>query len=279
MSFTEYLEIEAVNWSTLKEMRRSALHYRHRVTVPREDTASLRAGRIAHTAVFEPERFATDYALFDHENKGGKVVRNGNVWEEFKKANAHKTIITPAEHAKAMALSAAVRAHPLASPYLQRGHAEKTIQWTDPETGLRCKGRIDFDSSSKRAIVDLKSSASIAYGPFASTSYRLGYHCQLGFYQWGYKEATGEDLPVVVIPVEASAPHDVTAFEYSQDCLDTGREEARSLLVKLAHHREKNTWPGQYAEELVLEFPAWVDADDNEDISDLGLEDNRATGT
>lgn len=272
-AFAEYLQIDAVNWSTLKELRRSPLHYHYRLHNAREDKPILRGGRAAHTAVFEPDRFMLEYAVFDHENKGGKVVRNGKAWDTFKAANAHRSIITPAEYARALTYRDAVRSHPLAKPYLERGRAEFAIRWRDDETGLNLKARLDFLSDSKPALVDLKGSGSIAYSAFSSMAYKLAYHCQLGFYRWGLKCALGLDLPVIVIAVEAEAPHDVAVFEYGEPELDAGLNEARSLLVKLAYHREKNVWPGQYAEEQVLEFPSWATERDDENLTELGLED------
>lgn len=271
MKFADYLKLDAVNWSTLRELRKSPLQYRYRLDNAREDTATLRRGRTNHTALFEPDRFMLEYAVFDHENKGGKVVRNGKAWDAFREANAGRTIITPEEYARALAIRDAVRASPLASKYLQRGTAEKSIQWRDDATGLLCKARLDFESTDPPAIVDLKGSASIAYGRFASTSYKMGYHCQMGFYRWGAKMALGVDLPVIIIPVEINAPHDVTAFEYGEPELEAGLSEVRSLLIKLAYHREKNVWPGQYDEVQVLEFPSWATPDAN-DISELELE-------
>jgi hypothetical protein len=233
----------------------------------RKEKPIMRGGRAAHTAVFEPDRFALEYAVFK-----GKV-RRGKAWEAFAAAHAGDTIVSVKEYSKAIAYRDAVRAHWMAQPYLEKGRAEFAIQWRDDETGLPLKARLDFLSDSKSAIVDLKGSGSIAYPAFSSTAYKMGYHCQLGFYRWGAKCALGLDLPVKIIAVEAEAPHDVTVFDYGEEELDAGLHEARSLLVKLAYHREKNVWPGQYEEELVLQFPTWATKRDDENLTELGLED------
>jgi hypothetical protein len=273
IDFAAYLDIDAVNWSTLKDLRRSPLHYKHGVGTKRKETPAMRKGRVNHTAVFEPDRLALDYAIFTEKNKAGKVVKSGKAYTAFRKANNGRTILSPPEYAHACALRDAVRSHPLAGPYLERGEAEKCLQWTDDETGLKCKARLDFLSSGKPALVDLKSTADIAYSIFCSRAYKMGYHCQLGFYDWGLVTALKLHLPVVVIAVEQTPPYDVGVFEYDPDCIDTGRNETRSLLTKLAYFREQNVWPGQYAEEMALGFPGWVDASENEDTSDLGLEE------
>jgi hypothetical protein len=266
MSFDDYLAIDAVNWSTLKELRKSPKHYRHRLQVPRVDTAGLRRGRAAHTATFEPDRFLLDYVVFK-----GKT-RRGKTWDAFKAAHPTESIIKPDEYRRALAIRDAVRGHPLAGPYLEDGEAEKAIQWVDDGSGLRCKARLDFVSRSKPSIVDLKTTGSISYPVFASTAYRLGYHCQAGFYGDGAKRSGLGDLPFVVIAVEAEPPHDVAVFEYLGDCTDAGLDEVRSLLVKLSYHRERNEWPGMYAEEQILEFPSWATPDANDDVAELGLE-------
>lgn len=266
IAFDEYTGIDAVNWSTLKEMRRSPLHYKYNMDLPRKETATLRAGRASHTAVFEPDRFMLDYAVYK-----GKT-RRGKKWEAFKAAHHGQTILRVPDYEKALAFRDAVRSHDRAKPYLESGAAEITIRWRDNETGLLCKARLDFRSDSKRCLVDLKGTGSIVYGTFANTAYKLGYHCQLGFYKWGLREALGLDWPVTIIAVESAGPHDLVVFDYSEECLATGLDETRSLLTKLAYHREKNEWPGMYSEPQYLEFPAWVDASENDDVSDLGLE-------
>src|SRR4029079_15162082 len=99
-----------------------------------------------------------------------------------------------------------------------------------------------------------------------------GYHRQMSFYRDGYAASGGKSLPVVVIAVEAEAPHDVAVFEYGEEALFAGAADIASCLTKLKYHRETGIWPGTYAEEQVLELPAWATPDENEDINELGLE-------
>ncbi len=82
MTFAEYLKLPAVNWSTLKAGRTSPLHYKHRLENPLEDSTRLAMGRGAHTALFEPDRFLLDYALFAGPRRAGKE------WKAFKAASA-----------------------------------------------------------------------------------------------------------------------------------------------------------------------------------------------
>jgi hypothetical protein len=60
---TDYAAIDAMNWSTLKELAVSPRMLKWRVDHPREDTDALELGRAVHCAILEPQRFATAYIV------------------------------------------------------------------------------------------------------------------------------------------------------------------------------------------------------------------------
>ncbi len=250
-----YEQIDAVNWTTLREMRRSPLHYRYRCDHPAKETEPMRLGRAVHVAVLEPERFAADYVVFEGPRRQGKV------WEAFEAEAfaAGKEILKANEHAECCAIAAAVRAHPLAAQYLAQGRAEQTITWTDPETKLPCKGRLDWlcDVPGLAALVDLKSTAELdAYRLGASVA-RLGHHCQIAFYMRGLR-ALGLIREAKLLVVESEAPYDVALFAVA-DALTAGDEEVGQLLRRVAECRERNEWPGRYdAVEQELKLPPWL---------------------
>jgi exodeoxyribonuclease VIII len=263
MPFDEYAKVEAVNWSTLKELRRSPLHYRHRLEVQRKDTARLALGRAAHTAVFEPDRFLLEYACF----KG--PIRRGKKWEAFKEQHQGETILKLDEYSTCLAIRDAVRSHPAAAEYLRRGKAEQTIQWTHEGTGLACKGRVDWISESKPAMVDLKTTGDVETAKFTTLSYRMGYHCQGAFYVDGLRQVLGKELPAVVIAVEAKPPHDVAIYRFSEDAIYAASEEIRLLMETLVACRQVDKWQGRYPDEMPLELPRWT----MDDEGDTDLED------
>ena len=263
MTFAEYLEIEAVNWSTLKEARRSPLHYRHRVENPKEDTTRLALGRATHTAVFEPDRFLLDYALFTGARRAGKE------WDECCKANRGKTILKAEEYATCLAMRDAVRSHPVAGPALAPpGEAEKVLTWEDPKTGLPCKARLDWWRVG--LLSDLKTTVDVSPRRFGMVAERMGYHGQMAFYRAGLI-ANGLDAPPPrIIAVEAAPPHDVAVFRLDDDTLYAGEALVAELLALVAAGRFSGKWPGQCQEEIALELPVWAFPQD-EDASGLGL--------
>lgn len=259
----QYDAIAAVHWTTLREMRRSPLHYRHRCEHPAAETEPMRIGRAVHAAVLEPERFAADYVVF------GGPRRQGKVWEAFEAQALRdgKEILKVAEHERCLEIAAAVRAHPRAAQLLSLGRAEQAIVWRDEETGLWIKGRMDWlcDAPGDAALGDLKVTAELDKYRIAAGVARLGHHVQIALYMRGLR-ALGLLMPAKLIAVEAEAPYDVAVFSLEGDTLTAGDEEAGRLLRRVAECVEAGDWPGRYgAEESPLDLPGWVFTDAEEE--------------
>lgn len=266
MTFRDYATIDAVNWSTLKEMGRSPLHYAHRREQARADNASLLRGRLVHTAVLEPDRLPLEWAVFDGERRAGKA------WEDFKSANTNRGIVKLDEYAEAIAIRDAVRAHPIAAQLLASGRPELTVTWTDEATGLPCKGRADWvcDVPGLVSLVDLKTTRDLDMRRFGSVAARFGYHAQLAWYLRGLR-ANGVEVDVArIVAVEAEPPHDVGVFVLDDGMLYAGDEECTEMLARVKACRDSGEWRGRYEREVPLELPAWWYAQEEEDAG-LGV--------
>lgn len=266
LSFADYAHLPAINWSTLKEIARSPLHYAHRIVTPREDRAALALGRAAHTCVLEHARWTTDYAIYP-----GKT-RRGKEWEAFKEAHAGVTILSKDQALAAMEIRQAVYMNKTARKYLENGWPEVTVTWGDPATGFPCKARFDWIAhiDGKRIMVDLKTAVDIEMRRFGGAAARYGYHAQLAWYSRG---ARAVGLPIdghAIIAVEKDAPHDVGVFTVDEDTLYAGEEECAGLVARVHECFTKNEWRGRYDGEEPLQMPAWWYADDA-DANELGI--------
>ena len=249
--FAEYQRIASVNWSSLKDLRKSPLHYKWALEHPLEDTDTFMVGRAVHLAVLEPERYEDEVVIWD----GG--ARKGGAWKDFKAEHEGRIILKPEDDDECRAMADAVRAHPAAAPLLVEGKSEVTIRWEDPATKLKCKGRIDRVAPS--LLLDLKTAREIEKRPFASQVAKLGYHCQLAFYQRGFAEMhQGELLETAMIVVEKTPPYDVVVFRPDVDMMLAGNEEIDRLLALLVECRAADRWPGRYPEPVDLQLPAWA---------------------
>jgi exodeoxyribonuclease VIII len=250
-SFEEYLAIRAQNFSLLKEMAKSPLHYKFRSENPREDSTGLARGRAIHTAVLEPEMFMREYVIFP-----GKT-RRGKEWDEFALANADKTILKNDEYDKAWAAAAAVRRHPEVQALMRDGVSEKSFTWKDKGTGLKCKCRVDWIGN---ALFDLKSTSDVHERIFGRLAARMLYHAQAAMYFDGSKHKG----PAYIIAVEAEPPHDVAVFELTEDDLLAGRETYQGFLRQVKECRESGVWPGRYPEKTRLALPKYVFEDEGQ---------------
>ena len=263
--FEEYIKSEGVNWSTLKYMRDSPLHYRHFSATAGTDTTGRKKGRALHTLVFEPQKFADEYAVFDGP------VRKGKAWDAFEAENAAKTILKANELEEVQAQANAVRSHPAVIPYLTGGIFEASWRWRDAKTGLICKGRTDLWHPTTNTLIDLKGTTTIHPHYFGRIAARQGYHSQLAHYSNGIKVSRRlKSIRTCILAVEVKAPFDLTLFELSSDDLYAGEEEVGQLLAKVAACTESGTWPGRSPEPQPLRLPPYIWGDD-EDPAELGV--------
>lgn len=274
-----YAEIPAINWSTLKVIGKSPRHYQHALTTPRTDTPALSFGRIVHCAVFEPLEMPRRYVVAPECDK--RTTKCKKAWAAFVAANAGREIVDRDDYDRALLVGEAVRAHPVAASYLAAGVAESVCQWTDADTGLRCKGRRDWVSTSRPAIVDLKTARDLSPRAFAAAVARYEYDAQLAFYGEGERVTTRQinPLPLVIIGVESVAPYDVGVFVLDDEATWRGMAIWRAYLKTLKQCRESGQWPGQYPAAVSLSLPMWAfPSDDGIEGMDLEFGEESTDG-
>ena len=139
-----YDAIDAVNWSSLVHLATSAKLLDWRRTHHRAETDALRVGAAIHCAILEPQRFAGAYIprpdLGDGRTRAGRIRRA--MWNAERDPSA--VVLEIDEYELVTRCAESARAHPAVREMLRGGCAEEVVTWTDEETGLRCKGRLDY---------------------------------------------------------------------------------------------------------------------------------------
>lgn len=267
VSREQYDRIDRVNFSTLIHMKRSPAHFRAVKTErAKEDTDAFMVGRATHVLALEPETFFSRYVIWDGPR------RSGADWEKLKKKceGDGLEIIREDDYQLAKAMAQAALAHERAGALLRGGSAEVTILWTDAETGIECKGRIDF-AHDTGAIIDLKTTRDASQEAFEMDSWKLDYHSRAAFYVDGYAAAAqGLVLPYIVVAVEKKAPYVVQPYALPDLLIDMGRDSYRPWLNRLAQCRKESRWPGYAEGPLELRPPRWMRND--EDTTGMNLE-------
>ncbi|HOF67815.1 MAG TPA: PD-(D/E)XK nuclease-like domain-containing protein [Candidatus Fermentibacter daniensis] len=268
MPFPEYRTAPGIHFSTLKFMGQSPLHYRYAQDNPPAETQAMLLGRATHTAVFEPMRFQLDYAIWQGD-------RRGTAYQQFadEAAAQGRSILKEGEYNTALAIRDSVRGIPEIAALLERGQAESSFFWVNPQTGLACKGRLDWIAS-EGAVLDLKTASTIDPREFSAHAWRMGYFHQATMYQEAYAitSGTGTVPRFGIIAVEKEPPHACRLFWLDPDSLSRAWTEYQGWLRQVKDCIASDTWPGPGPVESELAAPSWAMTED-EAVDFGGLEE------
>ena len=254
MKFDDYAEAEGINFSSLNHMGMSSLHYRHALKNPPSQTPAMLLGSATHTAVFEPERFQLDYAVWHGD-------RRSKAYKEFahEASMQGRSVLKESERQTALAIRDSVRRTPEVAKQLELGHPEVSLFWRDPETGLNCKGRLDWIAC-EGAILDLKTTCSIDLRAFALKAWTMGYFHQAAMYREAYSVSSGKGILLRngIIAVEKEPPYACRLFWLDEDSLERAHEEYITWLEQVRDCTETGVWPGPLPVETELKAPEWA---------------------
>lgn len=242
--------------SLLDEVRRSPKHYLEAVHGPLwSPTPAMIVGTALHCAVFEPARFETAYAcepdFGDCRQAANKRARN-----EWRAAHEGRIPLSDKDLTAVLGMARALREHPVAGRMLVGGEGEVTLRWRDPETGIECKGRLDYLRRDLRLAADLKSTDDVGRDAFTRTVARFRYHRQEAMYREA-GELLGAFERFAFVAVERDPPHDVAVRMLGVKSIAKGRATIRADLRTLAECIAADRWPGCSDEIETIEIPDW----------------------
>lgn len=264
-TFDAYAAINAVNFSTLKHMATSALLCRFRADNPETDKEAFRVGRMLHACTLEPERWASEFVIEPdfgpHFTKDGKPAKNPKSTDSYKAAlEAWKRGLPPGaqqldqeEHTLIERAAAAIKAHRVAGPLVRGGRREHVIRWTDPVTGVACKGRLDLIDN---RVLDIKGTRQQSVWAFLRDAARLLYYGQCAWYHDGgiIAGALPANAPLpVVIGAQTCEPFDVIPVRMLPETYEAGQRLYRELLDRYVACQRAGWWPG-----LAEDFVDWT---------------------
>jgi exodeoxyribonuclease VIII len=256
----DYGSIQALNWSTLKLLETSPLMLKFRQTTARKDTESLHLGRAIHACLLEPDVWARYVVMPKFSGTGMKAAK-----AEWLAAHAGDLVVDADERAMVERCAEAVRRHREAMALIEGGRKEEAILWTDTETGIACKARLDIVRA--RDICDIKSTRRGKPRKFLADASELLYHGQLAWYHDGAIAAgalpANAERPGVVA-VQTTEPYDVMPFRMTEGALCAGRALWQSLIRRFAECQTADFWPGVAPTVLDFDVMPWASMGDGE---------------
>lgn len=169
------------------------------------------------------------------------------------------------EYADVQNMADALRAHPVASALFNpaAGSPEQSLFWTDAETDVWCRARLDWlpDATDRRMVIaDYKTCASAELGHIERAVHSYGYHQQAAFYVDGVKAlGLADDPAFVFVFQEKTAPYLITVVQLDPEAERIGRAENRKAIDIYRRCKATDNWPG-YSEDIeLISLPPWVE--------------------
>lgn len=270
----EYHADDAIGASMLEDFYKSRRLYEGRYvtkTVPRKSpTPAMELGTLIHMRLLEPDRYHELLAPPAPElaPDGKKWLRRKDSdhekwWAEYEQSVAGKISIDEETIKLIEGVTQSVLSRRWASRLLRSdGQREYSIFWTDKETGLNLKIRVDWFSA---ICLDLKTTADPSPVKYSKTLVGLGYHRKLAHYRAGISEYTGEEAIFIHIAVGTESPFPCGAYEIDdRNYFDVrtprlGEKQWRQLLRDLAKCYETGDWSDPFEREICeLKLPSFA---------------------
>jgi hypothetical protein len=246
MPYQAYAAIDAVRATHLKAAAQSRAHYRQAVDNPKGDTPSLKLGRWAHEATFEPHLFAAVEEA-DLRLKSDQAAR-----------------------ANAQGIRDAIQANATASDIIQAGwpYTESVVLWRDEQTGLLCKVRFDVaghpmlhNDAPTGFVLDLKTTRDCLPDKFSRSAVDFGYHIQMAHYLAG-ADACGLTEAghgkFWALAVESHPPYAMLLFDMGP-WYEAGKVAAAMAMRNIKASQDTGLYPAYSEDPIVLEPPPWID--------------------
>lgn len=251
-----YRPLPFANASMLKIMHeKSAKHVWWARHHPKPPTPALTFGNAFHCYVLRPDDFKTEWRVSEpcHCGNNGKRIKDGQ-WvcgTHGRSLPDEKDYITSSDMNSILAMSESYLSHKGCRHYLREIdilHRESVAIWTDPETGVRCKAKIDLLGIDQGMYVvpDLKSCEDASEEGFGKSVANYFYAIQAAFYLDGLSILLGGELleNFQFLAIEKEAPYACAPWKLHQRNIALGRAMYRSALAKWKACTELDRWPG-----------------------------------
>jgi exodeoxyribonuclease VIII len=253
----EYHASDFISASALKKIKVSPAHYKLAEKEPPTD--AMRFGSAYHCFVLEPERFETDFYVFDDRTiyevligegfKSPRSTKDYKAWLESENQKIQgREMVSFDEFTRIQAMRDRLFSHPYSRMLLTGGLAETGYAGVvETEAGpVNVKFKPDMIQMKKRIIVDLKTAADASVDGFTRSAADHDYHIQAAFYSdlmtkmfEGHK-----DFGFYFIAQEKKSPYAFNIFEAGPQFIAQGRYEYEMLVQLFKHCIDTDTWPG-----------------------------------
>ena len=272
MSFADYVNIDAVNASTLlTHWGRTPLEARYEQLHGNDSSSAMTVGSAAHAAILETNTFedvfvtqptAGGLGFGDFRTKAAREARD--TWLDEHKDSV---TLTDSEYATAIGMRDATKKDEfLTSLLTSPGKNELTLVWTDKGTGLKCKARLDRITTYQgwNTLIDVKTARDLDTESCKRAIAKYHYHIRMAWYadalQLLFKGK--KEIRVCLMWIKNSPPYLGRVQDLEDDSLAEGRRQYKRLFKLQAEGLKNNKWPGFPDCVEPVELPSWAYGND-----------------
>ena len=239
MPFEEYKAVNAVNQSSLKPMVEgfggSPRAYKMALDDPQESTPAMELGTVIETCFL----YRADYLTAVQKSQKNRGTKG---FDADRAQYAIGTIfVTVEEYDMIELLYESFRANEYYET-IMAGEKQPSLFWTDSETGLDCKARLDVLTDD--LVIDIKKTRHVSEQLFWNDFAKLLYHMQFASYIDAAGMLDNKIRDGLVVVPRTEKPFEVLIYPVPDDAIQTGRLLYRSCLNKVRDCREVNAYPG-----------------------------------
>ena len=259
--FSDYLQIRAFSKSDIKHLNKSQNHFKIEKEKPKEVKEAFIIGDICDILLTDNKSLGNEYHMLPQfvEYQGRKIAWNGTlktckkIKEEAENKYPNKIIIPYSWYEEAYNCAEALKNFDMAIEPMQNAIYQETIVWIDEETGVKCKGRLDFRND--YCTTDIKTTKDASEKAFQNDLVKLDYGCQGAMYQYGLSQLTGEDIkPFAFLCVEKGTYMPVRYF-LREESLAIGLDDARKAMLIYKECLESGKFKGYKSGDI--DYPRW----------------------
>ena len=266
MSDDEYFALKAISASQVKQYDKGAYWFWKSSPFnpekePEKVSDALAFGKLCHCMLLEPDAVDERFMVVDF----GKT-RTTKKYADAVEAFPGVEIVTQDEMDRATKMIGEIGRHPLASRIIAGATAEMPYTWTDKETGLPCKCKIDAIKRTKNGIViiDYKTSSDIQ--SVLNWPQKLQYPLQAEFYSRAVKEKYGEEPCEFVFIIQSNKEGEEDVIAVANVEYDTGlvakdivKSHMNSIATRLKlwnESQDRSIWAA-YPNRVEMRYSNW----------------------
>jgi hypothetical protein len=228
-------------------------------TIPFESTDDMDFGTVCHHSLLIGGEAFVEIPR-DVLNADGH--KKGAAWKQFAAEHADDFLLKTEQVAAVREMIAAVYRHEDARKFLScPGRREQSINWTDEETGLLLRSRLDWLTTGVLAcVVDYKTCQTINKQALARNCYDRGYFRQLDFYWQAARQVLERaDVGCVLICQRKTPPYSVRVVSPCTETMAQAAKENRKDLDAFEVCQRSGVWlPPNYGRIETISAPRYT---------------------